>query len=577
MPKKFMPVLFVFILAFFLSVGAGLRGIDFGEHWDEYKHHEQVGFALADGYLLNHGFYGYPSMLYNITMLAELPRVAHRVFISYWENYYPVLARTAVYLPWLHEVGLVADPQPDFYANDPRAGFDREAFILKVRPIFLVLSLLCSFWVLVALLGERQPARELGALLAAMLVLFSWQFSYHARWIAPDTLMAMFVALWVCCLMFAERNPSSKTWVWLTAFAAALAMSTKYTSGALLITTAAFHLSRVPFRSGIVDSLKIGAIGAVTFFAITPGVVFHFTEFVTDVSEEMYHYATTHGGYMGVRNHDIQNGWEYAARVMEFLFFAVPSPYDIISVIVIGLMLAGLLHLAMARRVRLLVTLAGVFIFYIIYFSQQAVFIARNYIFLYPMVAVLAGFGLIAIWNALLARQMRWSRLAIGLALTGVIACNAWFVVSAAATIEPRRPLSELFIAYAGNYDGRGIAVSPKLGQILDDKAIPSVVPLAEADLVAFLSQELEKPFTSHRTAPLTAPLAEWPGFDRNYFTWIGPWEVDYNYYPTWVGRERILIFPKEKAEEIGLVRELFAPGKVLEGRSADASLSDAD
>lgn len=206
--SKHIATVVVFLLLFSLSLWSGIKGINFGEHWDEYKHYEQVTFALEDGRLLNHGFYGYPSMLYNITLLAELPRMAHRVAINYWTYYYPVLERISIHVPWLRDVGLVADPQPDFFADDPRAGFEQQAFILKVRPIFLALSLLCALWILLALLGERHPGRELGALVASAFILTSWQFAYHARWIAPDTVMAMFVGLWACCLISAERNPT---------------------------------------------------------------------------------------------------------------------------------------------------------------------------------------------------------------------------------------------------------------------------------------------------------------------------------------------------------------------------------
>lgn len=233
----------------------------------------------------------------------------------------------------------------------------------------------------------------------------------------------------------------------------------------------------------------------------------------------------------------------YAACLIEFLFVAVPSPHESISALFIFLMVAGFFFLYTSGRTRLLFTLLGIIAFYIFYFSQQVVFIARNYIFLFPRMTIAAGFGVMAIWNALSIRGIKWGQSMLGITLLCAIGWNSWFIVWTADTIAPERPLTELFSTYARNYDGRGIAVSPRLKAMLGKEHLPKVKPIATADLVAFLTGDLTKreigPFDSSPGFRLT----EWPGYYREHYRWIGPWEVDFNYYPTWVGRERILLF----------------------------------
>jgi hypothetical protein len=44
----------------------------------------------------------------------------------------------------------------------------------------------------------------------------------------------------------------------------------------------------------------------------------------------------------------------------------------------------------------------------------------------------------------------------------------------------------------------------------------------------------------------------EWPA-GRARYVWIGPYEINFSYYPSWPADERILVMPAARARELGV------------------------
>jgi len=63
---------------------------------------------------------------------------------------------------------------------------------------------------------------------------------------------------------------------------------------------------------------------------------------------------------------------------------------------------------------------------------------------------------------------------------------------------------------------------------------------------------------------PSNAHLAFWPATRHDTFDWIGPREVNLNYYPTWSGADHAIILNIDAAEHMGVVEALS------HGRHAD-------
>jgi hypothetical protein len=54
-----------------------------------------------------------------------------------------------------------------------------------------------------------------------------------------------------------------------------------------------------------------------------------------------------------------------------------------------------------------------------------------------------------------------------------------------------------------------------------------------------------------------TVHLAFWPVARHDTFDWIGPREVNLNYYPTWIGADHAIILTVHAAEHMGVVEAL--------------------
>jgi 4-amino-4-deoxy-L-arabinose transferase-like glycosyltransferase len=171
-----------------LFVATGFVGLDFGDHWDEPRLVISAQEAASAGRLVP-DWYNYPSLSFDIVLAVA------------------------------HAAGVDAAP--------------RDVLLLS-RGVFLVLASLSIVWTYVA---GRRLSGDIPALIGAAAVGGSWEFAYHARWVAPDALVAQFAALVLAVLVAAHAT--DRVWLRIAgAFAAGLAMGTKYPAGLLLVPVA---------------------------------------------------------------------------------------------------------------------------------------------------------------------------------------------------------------------------------------------------------------------------------------------------------------------------------------------------
>jgi len=173
------------LLPLVLLIGTGLRGLDFGLHWDERPW--QIGPVkqmVHSGTLLPE-YYNYPSFDYWLNLLALTPdAVASRIS---GESFRGHLLQT----------------------------LDSPTYLVRLRAVYLVITSLSLVWVYLLVLQLRGSCFE--ALLAASLVACSWEVAYHLRWVATDGMLMQFAALTVLLAAHALRNRRDS---WLIAAAA---------------------------------------------------------------------------------------------------------------------------------------------------------------------------------------------------------------------------------------------------------------------------------------------------------------------------------------------------------------------
>lgn len=370
--------------------------------------------------------------------------------------------------------------------------------------------MLASAWTYFLVLSWRKDPLE--AAVACILVGLSWEVGYHARWIAPDGLVLSLGALTMLCAL-------RGTWLTGAAAAAGLACSAKYPAGLFLVPVllAADTARR---RTGAL------AVFAAAYLATTPGTVLDAPRFLADIREELAIYASGHFGYT------VSGPLEHLRLALDYLGLVAFSRYAEVSAAFAGLALYGAATALREERRKSIVYLSFP-VLYLAYFSFQKVLIARNLLVLIPFMAVMAARG----WGEALRRLPRpvYRRAFIGTTALFFLLNLAWLASAAASIRRPGEDLAGL-AAYLDSHPKTRFALSPKAAAALSRPR----TPLADAEQAVLYASEV----ASER----------WLANRRGYAAaWFGPYEVNFDYYPTWQGRDRLIVMPAARAVELGL------------------------
>ena len=505
-----------------ILIATGLRGLDFGMHWDE--RHYQIGpvkTMVQTGILLPN-YYGYPSFVYWVntaSALRELPAV--------WRS-------------------------PD-RKQRLLAVMDTHEFLLRLRAIYLVLSSLSLVWVYWLVLSWRDSVPE--AFAAAAFLGLSWEVAYHLRWIATDSMLMQFGALTMLLAFRFQLEPHRPRLLHLAAIAAGFGCGTKYPGGLLIVPVViAAACTAHEWRAVRRRLLGVGALFAGAYLVTTPATILHPGPFLHAIRYEIGHYASGHEG------HSVAPGGEHVMRMLAYLGGAVFSAWPVLALSVFALCLLGCY--ATVRDGKPALVLLSFPVLYLAYFATQRAMVVRNLLVLVPFLAVMAARGAGWLWEQRSAARVLRPLTAITAAI--VLLMNAGWLVYAAETIPLRR--SDAYVRQAAAFLSSGIQgpvwISPRLRIQLAAQGWvrPSGVvddPLRAERLVLYASEGMTR-------------WQEWPA-NRPWLTerWFGPHEVNFNIYPSWWGDDRIIVMSRQRALSIALLP--VAPGRF------EASLAGAD
>lgn len=505
-PAARLPALLL-ALALVAVAALGLASLDVGYHWDESAMIRSVQRSLDVGLMLP-GWYNYPSLTYDVTLLTALPRA----------------------IPDAVRHSTLAEPHtgsPELlrFLGTPK-------FDLEVRGVCFVLCMLAGWPVF---LLARRLAGAWAALFAALALLLSWELFYHAHWIAPDGLVmsAVAFALWAQHHVLSEEDAAARRrWIVRAACFAGLATSAKYPGAIALFTLlVAIALARRSGSAAARDVFRESALGLVVtlgVFAFTsPGCWLEPAAFVQDVAREVAHYRFGHG------EQTVAAGWDHFSRLAAYLGTVLLSRQPLLAAGAAALAIVGAVDLARARG-RTAVWLLALPLPFIAYMSMQRVMLVRNDLLLLPTIATLTGLGLAALARAAAGRAPL--RVAVTAAATGLVAVNAagiahsgWRIAS--PSHEMPKPRLEQRLR---STPGIRYALSPVVRRLLDQPPAfhpANVVGVPEsADRYVFMSGELTgfQPFGANRRG-------------RYRTLWSMKDEVNWDYYPDWEGGQRML------------------------------------
>lgn len=526
--KSIAGALLLGVIALFITTG--LIGVNFGEHWDEYIQYNIVQCSLNSGIFLpcaetpdlvadyGKAYYNYPSFIYLISLIAYS--------LGYGIKHVILHSPTDLSL---------------------------DNFRMVARPLFLVISGLSGLWLYLSLVDRNRWI----AVVAASIQLLSWEFAYHSRWIAPDAIMAQFFALWLMALakaQDADRNRSRLNWITLAIISAALAAATKYTAVLLLPITILFayltesqalRLAK-PFFKYIA---KLLALFFGIFIVITPGATLQPLEFIGDLTYELHHYASGHNKHYGVAVYDVTGGfWTFAGRLWEYLGLAITSYLPILSLALILTAGLGLAYLFKTDRKSLAITIVVTFSVYFFLFSgRTVVFMVRNYLMFLPLLAFLIANGIESLY-----RYSAASRWVAVLLVCVALSLNAANLVNSALSINPgysEEKLTHLLVEHIRSHPNQRFSLSKSLYSAIQKEHLSNVVGANSADVFVYRHADLRQ--------DETVRLTDYPSTHHNTFKWLGPREVNYNYYVSWCGKDRILFLPQRNASRMGLIKVL--------------------
>jgi hypothetical protein len=497
-------VLAVLLVAGFIATGS--CGQATLEHWDEDALIAKVRASVVNRGTLLPDSYDWPSVSYWIALGALAPEAIGG----------PAPVRGSIHSLEAHLVHAL----------------DTTAYRLRVRRFFLVISSLTIVWVYLTGLVLGRGAWT--ALFGAALVATSWEVAYHARWAAPDGPLMQWAALSLLGAAFALRYDETRPpngerdtsrWAWrFSAVAAGAAVGTKYNAWPLVVALMVARGRGRPTRVAI----EVGVVAVGAFLVTTPGAFFQPVQFVSGLQHVWTHYTTADG------QHAVGAGIPHLLAELRYLGTALWSPWAALAVPLAALAIPGAVDLV-RRRPRAGIVIVGFPLGYLCYFAAHRLFIARNVLITAPFIAVLVAWGA----GVCFARMRSFAlRTAVVVLLAGVIAVDAVWLVGAARS-------------RVGAASLRGVA--DDFGRQGELCATPSVVAAFARAEVALPSNVMASCATALQVAlyRFDLPIGVLPAYGPRVNAY-GREEVNYTYYPDWVGGEPVLLLAVGRARGLG-------------------------
>jgi len=282
----------------------------------------------------------------------------------------------------------------------------------------------------------RSFSGKTSGLLAALLLAGFFPHMLHSRVVTPDGPMALFA---LAALLFAVRftRTGHGRYYYLSLAGAGVAMGTKYTAFMLIASPLVALLFRWP-RSATVRGVRVISLLAVplaVFLLTNPFVLARFPLFIQQVTFEAFHYKV-----MGHAADSATPGLAHLRLQLGRMGDHISWPF--FAAAVLGAMV-------LVRRRGGAVFLVSPLL-YLYYLCQQKVGFHRNFIIIYPVLAVCTGVGCMFLFRRLAAvtshrRAARVGAAALGAlvaVLVGFQQVRVW--KSMAAALQYRETRSDL-------------------------------------------------------------------------------------------------------------------------------------
>jgi len=465
--------------------------VEFGVHWDEWVFMNSARDSMESGVFLPH-IYIYPSFCYYIVLIAA--------------EVYKMI----------------------FGINDIKILFSDNNFHHYVRCIFVIISSLTIFWVY--LLTMRITKNYWASLVAALIICSSFEFSYHSRWAVSDCIAVQFVTL---STLFLFLNISNSNKMIFSSLFAGFAAGTKYTAAIVCLNILFFILSEIKFNwkgSKTIIGYLFFLLGFffIGFIITTPGAILEYKQFILDVNYQRNLYSSGHYG------HTIQSGFNHFSKICEYVMYELYSKNSGISLLIFLFTIIGVAVVLMRKKWNLLGLLVTLLV-YVIYVSTFNIMIIRNLLYLLPFLALFGSIGFAYVNDKL---QKYKFNIAFKLVIILILFYSCSNVVIASYSIKNNSKINlsyELEKYRKQNQDKKLIYSL----EVLSDLKVRNDTNLKPADNSYLVFYKDEIPFQVYNANI------------RNQFTEIiGIDDVNFDYYPTWSGKNRLVVMKYVNASD---------------------------
>jgi hypothetical protein len=506
------------VLLAVLFLVAGLRGLNYGYHWDEADGQIQpVRQMVANGVLvprMRPYSYNYPGLSRWMVLWPSLPAAL----------------RTAV------RTGF----EPTSIQKAMLEAIDAPTYLFTLRCLFLSVSSLAVLFTYFAALAWRLP--WWAATVAATGLGLSWEFGYHARFVATDCVVTVFSALTLLAVGLYARAGALR-YLFLAALGVGFAMGTKYTGVFLLLPVLLVDVLLTRPRHRILShaarAFAVLALAGFVFLLTTPGAVLDPFTFLTDLRFIKTYYSTSvHGGYTVASTRD------HARIIAQFLALSFFSPHRLLALVKFSAIVVGVV-LWLRRDWRGgLVLLVFPVAFLCDFAANYRLVTVRNYLFVTPFLALFLGRTALALGALAGTKPRRWALAGL---LVGVSLPDAVFVIAAGESIRHASPalaVRQAFEYAAARPDVRFRASEKVLASAKQHRVpIPrNVRAQGRADKVLFWGKDDVPDPWRHRTN------------DPNLYDAVfGPREVNLFWYSTWSGKDHVVTTSLANAQSLAI------------------------
>jgi Dolichyl-phosphate-mannose-protein mannosyltransferase len=494
----------------------GIRGVDFGFHWDEVGWQIQpVREMVSTGILLPHATI-YPAFSKWLVLSAALPSGLQAAL----------------------QMGI----NPRRIQAAMLAAIDAPNFLLTVRSVFIAFSSLSILWVYAAALALRRAWWE--AVVAAACMALSWEFAYHARWVATDCVLVQFSALtlFMLALFHRARKP---LWLYAAAIAAGLGSGAKFQGVLLLVPVivSSLMISRhesTPFpelRRHARRLLALGVVAVAAYLITTPATLLEPFAFFEQLHFISAYYARGHYG------HSVSSVWEHWRVVLTYFAIAYFSPWRVPAALLFASAVLGAILWIRSDRWTGVVFVCFPIAFLTFFCFNYLAVLVRNYLLIGPFLAFLAARGIAEVVDRL---SRPWARWLLAAALAVLFVAQAAWLIRAGESIrhlDPNAYVREA-LGYVARHSDTRFLLSSRVRALAAAQHLtlpPNIADRADAQSLVFFA------------------IAEGPSSPdwKTNDPWLaqgvfGPLEMNFDWYSGWSGHDRVVILSKAKAKATG-------------------------